>query len=121
MSEFKHGQRVKVSIPEFYGKVLYVHGDDFSGVDVLPEGEWSMDGYSLDGIPAEYVTPAPQDPESWPPQVGDVWETEDGSDWFGRRHIFEKGLVVLTGEDGRSVDVDEFKRLNPRLVRRRGQ
>lgn len=121
MSEFKNGQRVKV---ELEGKIIDTYSHD-ACVKILDDdtesGGWNHYVYLMS--PAVKVTPA--GPAGWPPQVGDIWATRDGfgpvGEWFcqsSRMHGF-----VMRSEDTSNTRVvlDEFKALNPVLVRRRGQ
>lgn len=62
---------------------------------------------------------APLDPENWPPQLGDIWESQ------GVERVVVRPLRYLTEVEIRSIDggfcitPEELKSLNPRLVRRR--
>src|SRR5262249_9488841 len=67
--------------------------------------------------------------QNWPPQVGDIWEAR-GQEYYIREYTLGGGGVVIEPftvphcadsagwEDAR---LDDFKALNPVLVRRRGQ
>jgi hypothetical protein len=62
-----------------------------------------------------------RDPKNWPPQVGDLWETE-GQDFYVRASTVD-GSAIVSAFDAVDVfypeDVDRFKALNPHLLRRR--
>lgn len=65
----------------------------------------------------------PVEPDNWPPRVGDIWRAS-GSE-FSVRADYSGSGIVLTNLDGayptefRTMDLDGFKVLNPKLVRRR--
>jgi hypothetical protein len=62
------------------------------------------------------------DPKDWPPETGDVWEAE-GHEYFARPNTVCRGEFSLIGDHGDGfygkAEVEKFKALSPRLVRRR--
>jgi hypothetical protein len=118
MTEFRVGQRVKVSAV-FEGELRCINGD--GTVDVLPDsqaGEYL--GRDVEySIQSEFVTLA--DPENWPPQLGDIWAVGD-KEWFARYSALTP--VYLEAADPyqkcyAEYSFDQFKALNPVLVRRK--
>jgi hypothetical protein len=118
MSTFKKGQRVHV---EFDGVISQVIGET---AWVLPGG--NSPGLRARGIQVSAITLA--DPADWPPQVGDIWEA-DGREYYVRGRAVCTGLIIEPfntddpGPKWQYTDelLDEYKALNPVLVRRRGQ
>lgn len=128
MSELKPGQRVRIElegvIPEMGG------GCDASFITRRhPEYETFNSGRlyvkSLTNFKVTVL-----DSADWPPRVGDIWEAE-GREWAAR-DIYDDNpnQVVLTVLDYPGLQappivhqhsLDDFKALNPALVRRRGQ
>lgn len=124
MSEFRENQRVKVSIPEFYGVVNYVN--ERGTLDVRPDDIHvdAMDE-SIQYIPPQFVTHAPALPEYWPPQLGDVWEGDDGCEWFIALGFNHDNFVAVPADEQRfpinSIHFDDkFKSMVLGLIRRRG-
>lgn len=124
MSEYKKGQRVKykkgqrVKV-ELEGEIR--NPDSYNGCAwiVAGDGEYSHYVYLDSSTAGVKVTLA--DPEDWPPQVGDIWEA-DGKEWFVRKNTDSRVRVVFVSEDNdMRVELENFKALNPVLVRRRGQ
>jgi hypothetical protein len=109
------GTRVHV---EFDGVVHKGYGD------VHPLHVAVSDGGSLHHLHlmSDNVTVIP--PADWPPQIGDIWEA-DGHEYYVRQHCFDTERYAVEGfnqETGSySDDLDDFKALNPVLIRRRGQ
>lgn len=69
----------------------------------------------------------PPEPENWPPQVGDIWEAA-GNEYYVREHGLaeDEAVVCAFGADVDpdlyfGDDLDDFKVLKPKLVRRRGR
>jgi hypothetical protein len=65
------------------------------------------------------------EPSNWPPQVGDIWNA-DGKEFYVRADTIVPDSLVAASFDGLAAywldtaeDVDDFKALNPTLVRRR--
>jgi hypothetical protein len=62
------------------------------------------------------------DPKDWPPEPGDIWEKQ-GHEYFARPNTLYPDQLSLIGDDGDgyfgNTEVERFKALNPRLVRRR--
>ena len=121
MTDFKAGQRVHVA---FDAVVSSVHAIG-NLIEVQREGN-----LFTNSIQREDVTLA--EPANWPPQVGDVWEA-DGLDWYVRQYRGKLATFTIEPFDqanrpnehyddaeivGR-YNVEEFKGLNPTLVRRR--
>jgi len=106
MTEFKKGQRVHVEyvgvIQDTHPELLWVHPDD---PDV---GAFS--------VPVKAVTLA--DPKDWPPQVGDIWEGR-GMEWFARKGELSDNMILAPERGDDDWTQQEFKALNPILVRRR--
>lgn len=122
--EFVKGQRVHV---EFDGVVCEPDG----GTD--PEnwiGVRNNDGMGLGYIhhfwrSSEDGEITPLVPVSWPPRVGDIWEA-DGNEYFVRPHSSLRRDDTVVESLSRSPQrfyytsgLDDFKALNPRLIRRR--
>jgi hypothetical protein len=117
---FSEGQRVHVA---------------FDGtIDSLREGWLIVEDHSFGmyhqiwAYGAENLV-TPLNPEQWPPRVGDIWEA-GGVEFYVRSDSDGRDMFVIESFDvnpevdidcyayyGR--DLDEFKALNPRLVRRR--
>lgn len=121
MNEFKEGQRVKV---EYEGTVAPCGG----GMDaVIKSKDAPYDDrlYLLDlaGIKVTLL-----DPPDWPPRVGDIWEAE-GREYYVCGSSVKGGVIIEPfnvtnpGSKWQYADelLDDFKALNPTLVRRRGQ
>lgn len=118
MERFSKGERVHV---EYDGTVARDADDEFVSIR---DGDGLMHCYKTGGsVP---ITAA--DPESWPPQTGDIWEAElppyrgasERHEFFIRsRH--GGGIIVTPDDGGGNWTLELFKRYNPVLVRRRGQ
>lgn len=66
----------------------------------------------------------PIDPLEWPPVPGDIWETDDGQEYFTRVFPLAEGGVILAPFDPsepayQQSDIERFRQRNPRLIRRR--
>ena len=118
MTEYKVGQRVKV---EFEGTIQELESKD-SCLRVVTDRGYNHYVYVAERNGDQTDTGAKvtlADPKDWPPRVGDIWEAE-GEEWFAREgNIIE--IYLVSTRPNRSNDVDDFKALNPVLVRRRGQ
>lgn len=110
---FNPGDRVKV---EFNGTVWQtIIESDGNGIIVVKDDV--LKNYHQ--IAIENVKSA--EPENWPPQVGDIWETEDGKEFavydVGKgKVIFAFNAPSLAYDD---TEINEFKAKNPKLIRRR--
>lgn len=119
---FAEGQRVRVEFD-----CNYAYDDDGWVVVRTP------DGYLQKIWPAsfaDYATPVA--PAKWPPRIGDIWEA-NGAEYYARENTCSVGTVVLDRFDRDEDDdsevfyevnrgeLDAFKALNPRLIRRRGE
>ncbi len=111
MTRFQKGQRVHV---EFDGEVY---------TTPTPNGVYVKSGTGMiRHVHADDCTLL--DPQDWPPQPGDIWEL-DGEEYFARISQSFPGKTICVGsERGRSyvfpgASGDEFKSLNPKLIRRR--
>ncbi len=103
MPVFRSGQRVHVE----YDGVVSIHGD---APWVIPS-DYRHVAFQA---PPGSVTIA--DPVDWPPHVGDIWSA-NGLEWFAR---VSSGEVLMSPEDmGATWNIDEFKTINPMLMRRR--
>lgn len=121
------GSKVHV---EFDGTVIN-RKDDFLGVEdsegiihfvwCSNEGERIKQVYTVTGNP---------DPEGWPVQIGDIWVVPNENplacnpEYVALNDDCDAGVVVTNVEcsdDYYAGDLDQFfKKLNPKLVRRRG-
>lgn len=115
--DFVKGQRVRVS---FEGKVKNPDmrvGSVGIGclTEILCDDGWThLVCHNGDAI-------EPLEPASWPPQLGDIWET-GGKEYYVRRHSMRDDNVICSFDGESSFyqsDLDAFKALSPRLVRRR--
>ncbi len=125
MEEFSKGQRVRIEIEGTVSLTvdntwLQVHPDGYG-----PGTDLSL---SLKGIKVTLL-----DPPNWPPQVGDIWEKggmEYHAEEWRRASLTDVGLVLqpyshrddnYAYSDQKSYmrNLDDFKALNPVLVRRR--
>lgn len=83
------------------------------------------DHYIYLGDRDAYAVIEPTDWEKYgPPQVGDLWANGE-VEYFVRRNWARPGQVVITSFDDDwsyyyQSDLEHFKALNPRLIRRRG-
>ena len=110
MTEYQKGQRVRVEVE---GTISAVMADGSFAIANVPGTR-----FKDDGLLNPKVTVTPLDPPDWPPQVGDIWEA-DGEEWFAAWSM--GNLVMVPAGEGCSFILDEFKALQPVLVRRRGQ
>jgi hypothetical protein len=119
---FKPGQRVHVE----YDTVIVNTAKWTPGAHNVKH---PVDAYGNATVPDRFITAL--DPESWPPQVGDLW-TADGEDFFVREHrgighsdryFIERAKATSNVGETTYSDrsLNEFKTLNPTLVRRAGQ
>jgi hypothetical protein len=116
MTEYKAGQRVKV---EFEAKIESV---DDRTIQVSTDDNYFY-YFSPRIEPAIRITPVA--PASWPPQVGDIWGV-GGEEYYVREEVESYSRIVIAAFSGGkdyfwSTCLDDFKALNPALVRRRGQ
>lgn len=115
MSKFKVGQRVRV---ELVGTVEDTNNHDGC---LLIESTNGYNHYVYDRDSSVKITDA--DPENWPPQVGDIWQA-DGLEYVVRENRSTSAYTVIESLNAHpnryySSRLDEFKALNPTLVRRR--
>ena len=116
MTEFKAGQRVKV---EYEGTVR--RAGDNSLTILSDDGKYRL-------VNANKARVTIMDPPNWPPRVGDIWEAE-GREYFTRGHSLRDDIIIEPFDMGNPGPkwqyadefLDDFKALNPTLVRRRGQ
>ena len=126
MTEYKRGQRVRVEVE---GVIDWTLSD---GRIRLRQPSGFAD-YVRVTAPDAKVTVL--DPPDWPPQVGDIWEA-DGMEYHAEewhRDPYDPVTLVLQPSSHRpdtwaysndscyEKNLDDFKALNPVLVRRRGQ
>jgi hypothetical protein len=129
MSRFTKGQRVRVEIE---GTVASYHegGGRHEGMYVTT-GNGEQCHYvrlGVAGSPKGTVSVTLLDPPDWPPQVGDIWESE-GREYCVRGSNIREGVIIEPfnvanpGPRWQYANelLDDFKGLNPVLVRRRGQ
>lgn len=118
--EFCEGQRVHV---EFDGIVRdpAVENADADWLVIQSDTGWHHKVWSDD---VRNVV-APLTPANWPPQVGDIWET-DGIEYVVRVNRANHSNYLIQRIDlGNGAfayslaTLDRFKALNPRLIRRR--
>lgn len=114
--EFKAGDKVTVKL-ETTAEVLFVN----SGGDLDIK---LADGTEMDYFPAKYTTL--QDPDNWPPTVGQVWKA-NGKNFGVRKNSIWPNLVAVYQVDqptgtsyskgnGPGATLDDFKKLRPTLV-----
>lgn len=72
-------------------------------------------------VPWAGVTVTRVAPAEWPPQLGDIWEDRDGSEWFAEVTDGETIIMRRVGAGGAADALDVLDMHGPmRLVRRRG-
>lgn len=113
MTDFKKGDRVRV---EFEGEVN-IPRNTTGRITIATTSGWLVH-LPLESESAIKITLV--DPQNWPPQPGDIWEG-DGKEWFARTPRIETMFLVPDDQSTAAYTADEFRELNPVLVRRRGQ
>lgn len=105
---FTEGQRVHVEL-------------DGTIVNQDAAGDWYMvdagAGYKhviYTSIPGHQVTITAAEPESWPPQAGDVWKA-NGQRWFARLQ-YTALMLVNENTTKAALRPDAFKARNPVLA-----
>ena len=108
--DVKVGSKVHV---EFDGTVNYDNEDGSFDVEIAGTDK------TIEYIPSRFL-----ETNDWPPQVGDIWEV-NGDEYFVRkaRRGYDGVYIAScnTSTDYLNEMIDQFKALNPSLVRRRGQ
>lgn len=130
MSEFRKGQRVRVTIE---GTITGTNRDG-TEVAAIFVSTGAGDGHTghrvytgIAGSPHGTVKIERLEPREYPPQVGDIWAVKSDLDpvveWFAIREYGDQGGVVMVSEipGMGNMGPDSFRHLNPVLVRRRGQ
>lgn len=118
MTEYQVGQKIKI---EFEGTVREHGVSD----ELCTEVADSMGRYHYIVLGSGGVTVTTQDPEHWPPEVGDIWKANDREYYVRQNRMSRSSVTVAAFEDSVTRDyIDEeqekFKALNPVLIRRRG-
>lgn len=116
------GQRVRV---EFEGTVTRTDAMGFKDYSVLITRD---DGY-VNAVRREDVTKIiiDPDPAGWPPRPGDIWDAK-GHEYYAREDRAITGMkrifVAHVDDNATLLDyppgkLEDFRKMNPRLVRRR--
>jgi len=115
-SNYKVGDKITVT---FTGKICEMGSHDMCA-KVTDDGECSFNHYVYLDSPAVEVTRA--DPANWPPQVGDIWEAEGQEYYVRSSRRYHDGVFIgsyAAENDYMNYQLDKFKELNPKLIRRR--
>jgi hypothetical protein len=129
-SKYKTGMRVRVVIDGEIGGVAYdlraAVRYDSSGAGFVKVRDQHGTFHYIWVNDREPGSVELTEPANWPPQLGDVWQLPDGTEFFARCNTCNYDRLVLVAD--RSDDVrsnfydsefETFKALGPVLVRRK--